>query len=505
MFVVANQITTTATKIALTKKIINMEVIRKTGLAIICMLIINPIIYAQPLFKKKNEMFTGSSENAATANSSNADQTVPANSINAANTSTLFANKGRAWYISVTNGSGQLGTKEKPARDLGNIIHHLKPNDVIYIAGGTYLSKGGRGADEINVPVKIYGGFDETFTKRDPWGATKTILTGTNEYMKLTTPRLYIRTDQQRESNGQLSTGGEIIVDGIICDNGPRNRYHEEKDLAIRRQASPKSGRNPSPESGGVTIVASKYTNVTVKNCVIMNTAPTEGALSVRIFHAATGIIQNNFCINNTGYGIQLRSGYTGSDAKLIPKFYVANNTSLFNWKHDAVASYGGDALAIEQYLTATIENNVFGFGHKGGVYNKGSKIIMNNNLFTGNSKYDYKEVNAMMKVDYLLDEATLLDQKSVGNKAALIKIPVAARWAKIYGERVEITREQVDASVSASNSGANQLRQMLGLNLQAGGTGLDAEIFLPKIEIAEALPAGSLPWDGKGSQKPQQ
>ncbi|MGB4845037.1 MAG: hypothetical protein WBP16_11270 [Ferruginibacter sp.] len=482
-----------------------METIRKTALAIIYLLLINTIASAQPLFNKTNDSFTGSAENTVAANNNNAGQSASSNSINTENTSTLFANKGRAWYISVANGSGQLGTKEKPARDLGNIIHHLKPNDIIYIAGGTYLSKGGRGADEINVPVKIYGGFDETFTKRDPWGATKTILTGTNEYMKLTTPRLYIRTDQQRESNGQLSTGSEIIVDGIICDNGPRNRYHEEKDLAIRRQASPKSGRNPSPESGGVTIVGSKYTNVTVKNCVIMNTAPTEGALSVRIFHAATGIIQNNFCINNTGYGIHIRSGYTGSDPKLIPKFNVLNNTSLFNWKHDAVASYGGDALAIDQYLKATIENNVFGFGHKGGVYNKGSKILLNNNLFTGNSKYDYKEINAMMKVDYLLDESTLLDQNSTGNKAMMIKIPVAARWAKIYGNRVEITREEVDASVSASNSGANQLRQMLGLNLQAGGTAMDAEIFLPKLEIEEALPAGNLPWDGKGCQKPQQ
>lgn len=419
------------------------------------------------------------------------------------NTSPVFANTGRAWYVSKANGSGQLGTKEKPARDLGNIIHHLKPNDVIYIAGGTYLSKGGRGADEINVPVKIYGGFDESFTKRDPWGATKTIFTGTNEYMKLTTPRLYIRTDQQRESNGQLSTGSEIVVDGIVFDNGPRNRYHENKDLAIRRQASPNSGHNPSPESGGIAIVASKYTNVSVQNCVIMNTAPTEGALSVRIFHAAKGIIKNNLCINNTGYGIQLRSGYTGSDPQLVPHFTVSNNTSLFNWKHDAVASYGGDALTIEKYLTATIENNVFGFGHMGGVYNKGAKVIMNNNLFTGNSKYDYKEVNDKMNVEYILDESTYLDQNSEGNVALLIQIPIAERWANIYASRVEISREEVDASVNASNSGANQLRSMLGLNLQAAGTSIDAEVFLPKLEIEEALPAGALPWDGKGCQRP--
>ncbi|MEZ5009515.1 MAG: right-handed parallel beta-helix repeat-containing protein [Chitinophagales bacterium] len=483
-----------------------MNTVKKIGLGIICLLLISNLSFGQSAFSKMKAAFKGNSETTtSSSNSSNNEKSSSsANTVSASNnTSPIFANKGRLWYVSAANGSGQLGTIEKPARDLGNIIHHLQPNDVVYIAGGTYLSKGGRGSDEINVPVKIYGGFDESFTQRDPWGATKTIFTGTNEYMKLTTPRLYIRTDQQRESNGQLSTGSEITVDGIIFDNGPRNRYHEDKDLAIRRQASPNSGHNPSPESGGVVIVASKYTNVTVKNCVIMNTAPTEGALSVRIFHGATGIIQNNFCINNTGYGIQLRSGYTGSDAALTPKFIVSNNTSLFNWKHDAVASYGGDALAIEKYLTATIENNVFGFGHMGGVYNKGSKVIMNNNLFTGNSKYDYKEINDMMKVEYLLDESSLLDQNSDGNQAELILVPVAERWANIYASRVEVSREAVDASVHASNSGANQLRSMLGLNLQAADTSMDAEIFLPKLGLEEALPAGSLPWNGKGCQKP--
>ncbi len=473
-----------------------MTTIKNASLGMLFIFLLANPSNGQITFKKLKDRVKGTSENTSTSTSTSTNT-------NSGKTSTTFANKGREWYVSSANGSGQSGTKEKPARDLGNIIHLLKPNDIVKIAAGTYKSKGGRGSDEINVPVKIYGGFDETFTTQDPWGETKTIFTGTNEYMKLTAPRLYIRTDQQRESNGQLSTGSEIIVEGIIFDNGPRNRYHKEKELAIRRQASPKSGHNPSPESGGLVIVASKYTNVTVKNCVIMNSAPTEGAMSVRIFHGAVGIIQNNLSINNTGYGIHIRSGYTGSDPKLVPKFYVRYNTSLFSWKHDAIASYGGDALCIDQYLTADIEHNVFGFGHMGGVYNKGSKISMNDNLFTGNSKYDYKEINDKMKVDYILDESMRVDQNSEGNMAAMIKIDVSERWAEIYGSRVEITREEVDASVHASNSGANQLRGMLGLNLQAGGTSLDAEIFLPKIELEEALPAGSLPWDGKGCQKP--
>jgi len=415
------------------------------------------------------------------------------------NTTKQFLNTGRDWYISKSKGSGQLGTKAKPAKDLGNIIHHLKPNDIIHITGGIYMSKGKRGADEINVPIKIYGGYNESFTKRDPWGTYKTIFTGTNEYMKSTDPRLYIRTDQQREKDGQRSQGGEIIVDGIIIDNGPRNRYHKDENLAIRRKANPKSGKNPSPESGGIKIVGSKYMNITVQNCVVMNTAPTQGALSVQVFKGGKGLIQNNFCINNTGYGIYARTGYAGGDENELPNFTIRHNTSLFNWKHDAIASYGGNGLALDQNLKATLENNVFGFGHMGGVYNKGASLKMNNNLFTGNSKYDYKEINAMMKVEDILDEATKIDPYSDGNESALIQIAIAKRWAEIYASRVEINRVDVDASVRATNSGWNALRSMLSINLQGNGVATDSEIFLPLITIEEALPAGLMPWNGKG------
>ncbi|KPM32895.1 Hypothetical protein I595_1322 [Croceitalea dokdonensis DOKDO 023] len=422
----------------------------------------------------------------------------------AQHTSTNFSNGGRDWYVSKNTGSGQLGTQERPAKDLGNILHHLKPNDRIHVAEGVYMSKGSRGSDEINVPVTIIGGYDTTFSKRDPWGAHKSIFTGTNEYKKLTTPRIYIRTDQQRESNGQKSTGGVIIVDGIIVDNGPRNRYHQDKNLAIRRKASPKTLQNPSPESGGIVIVGSNFTNIAVMNCVVMNTAPSEGAISVRVFQGGKGVVQNNLSINNTGYGIHARTGYVGTDETKLPVFEIKNNTSLFTWKHDAIASYGGDALAFDQNLVATVQNNTLGYGHMGGIYNKGAKLTLINNLFAGNGTYDYKEINDKMAVTDILDEAMHVTPTSDGNQGMLIKIPVAERWAKIYAGRQELSREVVDAAVTVPNTGANQLRSIFGLNLQAGEVAMDAEIFLPLITVEEALPAGQYPWDGKGCTIPK-
>lgn len=462
----------------------------KKIIGLLCLCMCTSMTTEAQLLKKLKDKVAGKSSSTSTSNNPNTSQN--------------FANSGRDWYVSKTTGKGKKGTKEMPAKDMGNILHLLQPNDRIHIAEGIYLSKGKRGSDEINVPISIIGGYNTSFTKRDPWNTHKTIFTGTNEYMKLTTPRLYIRTDQQREKNNQKSSGSQIVVDGIIFDNGPRNRYHKDKNLAIRRKASPVTQQNPSPESGGIVIVASKFTNVVVQNCVVMNTAPTEGAISVRVFHGAKALIQNNFCINNTGYGIHARTGYMGTNEKMIPHFIIRHNTTLFNWKHDPIASYGGSGLALDQNLTADINNNVFGFSHLGGLYNKGAKINLNNNMFTGNSKYDYKEINDAMAAEDIIDEASLISDESDGNETALIKISVAKRWADIYGNRKELSRATVDAAASTNNSGANQLRSMLGLNLRGNTVKMDAEIFLPLITIEEALPAGAAPWNGKGSFTPK-
>ena len=69
----------------------------------------------------------------------------------------------------------------------------------------------------------------------------------------------------------------------------------------------------------------------------------------------------------------------------------------------------------------------------------------------------------------------------------------------EIYSTRVEISREEVGASVSVANSGANQLRSMLGLNVQGGGVATDAEVFLPLLLVEEAIPNGLMQWNGKG------
>ena len=236
------------------------------------------------------------------------------------------------WYISAANGKGKKATKEKPAKDIGNIATKLVGGDVVHIAGGTYLGRGKNGSTTILVPVTIIGGYDETFTTRDPWGAHKTIFSGDNLTSNYAaTPSLFI--DLMKYSG----PASDIRVDGIIIDQSARNRYNDEKSKLIP-MADPKTGKNPSPSMGGLVIRVSKSQkfdnwprwNIVVQNNIVMNVYGNGGALSVSGYKGSKILIDNNLVIQTSGSGIFCGSKYAGSDT--LPEFTVSNNTVLFSW-----------------------------------------------------------------------------------------------------------------------------------------------------------------------------
>lgn len=406
----------------------------------------------------------------------------------------------RHFYVSRNTGRGRIASKEQPAKDLGNIIANLQAGDVIHIAEGVYTSRGDCGSDIINVPVKIIGGYSTDFSKRDPWGAHKTILTGVNTLEGETTPRLKIETDKKFRSYE-----GEVVVDGIIVDNGPRNRYKTDKELLIIRMANMNNNQNPTPGSAGIDVRVGKFTKVTVRNCLITNAAPSQGVLNVQAGENGEVLIENNAVINNTGNGIQCMTNWHSSSGQ--PKFTVINNTVLFSWKHDAVASYGGAGLAMDRDVQVFAANNVFGFGDFGGVDNAKlcRQITLKDNLLTGNKKYDYME-GVPMAIEDVEDESDYISYESVGNVRGQVQVPVNPQWAEIYASRVEISRAMVDAQAKAYDSDANELRSMLGLPLQANTVTLDAEVWLHRMQLEDAIKAGMKPYKGKyGSSDPKE
>jgi hypothetical protein len=416
------------------------------------------------------------------------------------------------WYISASRGKGKKATREKPAKDLGNVIKKLKAGDVVHIAEGTYLGKGKNGADDVTVPVSIIGGYADDFSKRDPWGAHKTILSGDNKSKNYkVSPRLRIGLSKYRGKEMP-----KIVVDGLIIDQGAQNRYKTDKNLMIVRRADPKKGENPTPDRGGLVVTVSKTGNfdkgahwdVTVQNCIVLNSAPTQGAFQVSGYKGSKITIRNNAVINNTGTGIYAGTMYHGKDD--FPTFLIENNTVLFSWKYDAIAqSFSGNSMKFDDDVLATVQNNVLAFADRYGVQKGGEEpLLLKNNIIVGNLAADYWETSGDAKIalDDIEDEAEYLHEDSGDNVALNIKIPVSTQWAKNYGARVIVDRNKMEADIKATNSGANALRGMLGLPLQAGAIkGVEGDVWLNRISIDDAIKAATTSYKAKvGSSTPK-
>ena len=281
------------------------------------------------------------------------------------------------YFVSIARGKGKDATKEKPAKDLGNIAARLKDGDTVNIAEGVYVGRDETGSDSVGVAVKILGGWADDFSSRDPWGAHRTVFTGVNAISGSTGYRLILTADRC----------ADMVIDGIIFDNGPRNHYLGGKELLISRQANAGQNLNATPESGGIKLEVPMGCSATISNNVVMNTAPTGGAISAWGNQGAKVSIKNNLVINNTGEGIFAQTKFHPRENKGLAQFTIENNTVLFSWKHDPLATYGGNGLKMDQEIGLTASNNVFAFGDYGGVDNikVARKITLKDNLFTGN------------------------------------------------------------------------------------------------------------------------
>jgi hypothetical protein len=402
--------------------------------------------------------------------------------------------EGKKYYVA-PNGRGRTGSKEQPAKDIAALTMKLQNGDIILIAGGTYISKAGQGSDVIAKSVTIIGGYSPDFSTRDPWGKYKTILTGTNKYGGLTTSRLRI--------NGNAFA--PVVIDGIIIDNGPRNRFKTDKHQVILRKANATKGENPSPETPGIKVLMrGMETSVTIKNCVIINTAPTQGAIDVQLGKDSKAVIQNNLIVNNTGEGIMAKTNWHGDTPENYATYLIENNTILFSWKHDAIASYGGNSLMMDTRVNITANNNIFGFGDFGGVNNIKlcENLVLNNNNFFGHKKYDFFDTSALNVAD-MIDYADYL-KDGEGNVSEPVELPLNSDWAALFAARKDISRAAVDASSTVSNSTENQIRGILGLNKVGSTVTTDASIWLHQMQVEDAVKLGLTQYNGRGCKSPQ-
>ncbi len=412
------------------------------------------------------------------------------------------------FYVSIKRGKGKKGTQTKPAKDLGNIIKKLSPGDTVHIAEGTYLGRGKNGTNVITVPVNIKCGYSDDFKSRDPWGKHRTILTGDNK-SKNWKQTWTLGIDLMKYRKKEMPS---ILIDGCIIDNSGRNHY-ADKSYAIIRQASPKDGSMPTPDSPALMIRGSKtgnfdkgaQWNITVKNNIVVNSG-SRTPLAISGHKNSKLTIENNCVVNSSG-GIYFGTKFRPRDGKNKVSGTVRNNTVLFSWMYDPMTSdYSGYGFKCDPDTVATVENNVFGISQYVAVDNtKRCSLLLRNNLIFGSRKADYVEFSTFIALEDIEDEAELLHDDSENNVSAAPKIPVSRAFADLMASVIVPDRAKIESKVKAANSGANALRRILGLPLQGGTVkGPSVPVWLPKMSVADAVAACGKKYEGKyGSSKP--
>ncbi len=387
-------------------------------------------------------------------------------------------------FVHGETGGGKSASLEKPAKDLGNIISRLEPGDVVCIAEGTYLGRGERGVDDIEMPVSVIGGFSPDFTARDPWGAHKTIFTGLHNSENFETQtRLSIDTSKfsttLMEARGE-TTEHTIIVDGLIFDNGPRNYYKTADEALIIRKGT--ASDTPTPESGALTIRTGVNGTVIAQNNVAINFAPTEGVFSFFGGKNGSVTIRNNVAANNTGSGFRLGTSFTGDE---VPKYLFENNISVFNQKHSAFGTFGGSGIMLESSTNVEIYNSIFAYNDNFGVDNvkRAPDVVLNNNVIAANANADYLEFDLKMDFDEIEDEADLI-WEATDNVGDAIAFDIDETWGIYYVSRNVIDRNAAEEEVQVTEAWYNDVRAFFGWNTLAEDLDVDSPVWLPRLAL---------------------
>ena len=398
-------------------------------------------------------------------------------------------------YVSEAGG-GRDASLERPARDLGNIVSSLEPGDVVCIAGGTYTGRADSGADRIEVPVAIYGGFAPDFSARDPWGAHRTVFTGVHNAQNFVTDtRLTI--DTSGFATRLMAARGEptehaVIVDGIVFDNGDRNYYADDAGLRIIRLGTP--GRTPTPESGGLVIRTGVTSSIVVRHVVVVNTAPTQGAIALFPGAGARVTVQNNVAVNNTGVGFHLGTAIAADDPADFPTYLFENNVSVFNEKHDPFGGIGGTGVMVESGTHVTLTGNVIAFNDVYGIDNakRADDLVVTDNVIVGNAIADYLEFATKIDLEDLEDWAEFVADGR-GNVRLELDYALSEAWGVAYASRTVIDRNAASEDVEAVDSWTNDVRSFFGWNLVGTDLDVDSAVWLPRMSLDDAFAVARL------------
>lgn len=405
-------------------------------------------------------------------------------------------------YVSFANGSNRNdGSQSAPFKNIDKAINVADPGTVIKITGGNYFGTLNVGFIESDKAVKLFGSFDENFTKQDIV-AHPTLIQPDNASA---------RTSRKALLKFTKDVAGTVI-DHVVFDSGERNAY------------SPNDGVVDGVEGGRLMLPTEKPANmnstvgepllqfvsattggdVTIQNCVFLNGA----SFALQAGHRSGKFtVNNNVFVGNKMAAVEIYGTCASTEGpntlSNCGEVEIAYNTILFTWsrlKDFLDMGYGVRVMTKCEY---NIHHNIIGASILAGIdhtrFNKDEWVKVDHNIFFVNKDKDFHyspASNTRIRID--ADDFDDLEIASVnGNKN---EIPASLKVNKAYLEGYLSARysETVDYD---PNSPANQWRAAMGMNKQ-GTISSSATMFANKYPWKDALNLfGNV--NGFGAQKP--
>lgn len=402
------------------------------------------------------------------------------------------------YYVSKSTGSNRNdGSKAAPFKNIQKAIEAVPDGSTIYVAEGNYFGTLDKGNIPVTKCVKIYGGYNTDFSKRD-------VL----KYRTMVQPTA--------ASNGTASglgtmiikvndPNGEVVIDGLLFDRGNSISYNAKGEGKPEGVECPmmnpigtcgKGGANFEEANVCTTETREIYLDnpnckqITIRNCSFVN-APNYGVAGQ--FHAKL-VIDNNIFINCR----MIACDVWGGDAKDNMVVEFCNNTVLFTWSRLKDLADMGWAFRYNNRTNSYVHHNIFGCSVFAALdrgrtdtpkdreaqkvttseYNmfflnkQGDLTLPGGGLFMRVNCEDFEEVEQLAEIDgcvRLKDPGSL---KGKINEAYLNGFINAS-----YKETLK----------SDPNSDANTFRQAMGMN-QVGTMTSSATMFANRYPFEDAL-----------------
>jgi hypothetical protein len=359
--------------------------------------------------------------------------------------------QGRDWFVRA-GASGGDGSKDKPFKDLWQVLEKVEAGDVVHVAEGEYFGKLKTGRWVVDAPyVSLLGGYDAQFKERNPWKRPT---------------RLLAPADYKGRRDGYVLQGdGDhtgVVVDGFVFDRKTDNRYKPNGDLDY-------------DNSEKIEHLWLAKPGCVVRNNLFVNGA--EGA--VRIGSGNT--LENNLFVNHHSRTVNVQRGF--GTAPIV----VRGNTFAFSWDLRFGQGNGrnGHLLSIENGVAAIIDGNIFEFADNDAIrlMANPADVELTNNTFNHNlwSNVMRPQENATVD-DKTFDQLKDFRFKKLsGNQVVSAGLPVDQKFFDAYLGRTAYVPGKV------TMDDWNQLRELLGQPVLATG-GKAPEGFMPLYPWEKAL-----------------